>query len=190
MLFSFDQDGHTVAGLNKVPSTGWHRGRGMAVKSTGAVFFVNGELQTIEVLGSERHAVPIVQVRGLSIMEAISFAPDGTLYAVGNTEGEFSRSLYSISLHDGSATEVVKLGVSDLDALAWASDGMLYATDANGHEAHLYRIDPDAGIWEDLGGVGVVGITALTERPREIEVEPIVLPRVIETDGQWRGPCG
>jgi len=145
--------------------------RGMAVTPAGGVLVlepIGAELRVASAAwGADAPGatIPLVRITGMGVIEALEWAPDGGLYALGNdpdADDIASRALYRVCLHTGAATKAADLRVRDLDSLAWGDDGMLYATDANGREAHLYRIDPSTGALDDLGPIGVVGVTALS----------------------------
>lgn len=186
-MMSLSHDGSVVLATRRVDVTGTVYRRGMCVTSTGAILLIDsGTTCTIRVFGRDwhdahvsEHGVPLVHLTGMRSIEAMTCAPDGTLYAVGNTpdtRGTVSRKLFTISLNSGEATLVAELDVHDLDALEWGGDGMLYATDAEDSEAaHLFRIDPETGGVEDLGAVYDGTITAIG--------------RLVDTDAVWRG-CG
>jgi hypothetical protein len=185
MLLS--HDGSTVLATRPVDVTGTVYRRGMCVTPTGAILLIDsGANCTIRVFDRDWHdanadddGVPLVHLSGMRSIEAMTCAPDGTLYAVGNspdTRGTVSRKLFTISLNSGEATLVGALRVHDLDALEWGDDGMLYATDTDdARAAHLFRIDPETAEVQDLGAVFDGTITAIG--------------RLVDTNAVWRG-CG
>ncbi len=175
-IMVFEEGVPQVSSARSIEAEGTNTHRGFAVSALLTMYVLDTDFDSVDVIGQDGKTVPIVRLEGLSVIEAIEFGPDGALYALGDSDGHHSRGLYTISLHTGEASLVARLPVTDLDALTMASDGCLYSTDANGKESHLYRIDPVTGVCRDLGGVGVVGITALTERPRETEV--VARPRL------------
>ncbi len=87
---------------------------------------------------------------GSSDIFHISFAPDGTLYGLGNANG----NLYTISTATAKATLIGTSGQS-IFGLEFGPGGILY-----GCGFDLYRIDPSNGGTTDLGRL-VTGSSAL-----------------------------
>jgi DNA-binding beta-propeller fold protein YncE len=82
-----------------------------------------------------------LSINGSSDVFHISFAPDGTLYGLGNNNG----NLYRIDTATATATFIGTSGQS-MFALEFGPGGVLY-----GCGFDLYRIDPNTGAATDLG---------------------------------------
>lgn len=105
-------------------------------------------------------------------IEALAFAPDGTLYAAGSsTDYHPSDKLYRVNVSTGALTLVGGLslpggGTPDIDDLAWGSDGFLYGADSlTGVAADLYRINPSTAALAIAGNTGVLGLNGLAQAP-------------------------
>ncbi len=139
----------------------WVSSRALAVAPDGVLWGVLGgaQLRTIDPdTGVTTH---VGAIGGATYIEGMSFAPDGTLYAVSNIGSRFSRKLFIIDTSTGEATLLHELAVDDIDCLAWGYDGFLYGADANGREADLIRINPVTGMVSVPGNTGIVGVDGM-----------------------------
>ena len=109
-----------------------------------------------------------VAVPGLAVM-AISFAPDGTLYAVGdcNPDTNFEctpgsdpnyNSLYTVNLSTGAFTRVGSTGAKEFFMdLAFDRKGNLFGVTSTVHPsavpAILYRLDPASGTATEIANL-------------------------------------
>jgi hypothetical protein len=181
-LYTFDRDGNTLIIIDR--SNGALLGatqldqniqvsrRGFDLSPTGVLYGLlpGMELRTIDPITGV--TTFIANVTGAARVEAIAFALDGTLYAVGSADDNASsESLYVLSISTGELTYVGQMAVTDVDALTFGADGFLYGVDSQaGQMAHLMKIDPNTAAVEDLGNTGVFaanGIVAIRE-PRII----------------------
>jgi hypothetical protein len=100
----------------------------------------------------------VSNITGTSNLEAIAFAPDGTLYAAGNGQ------VYTLDTATAVAT-VLGVTALDIDALTFAPDGFLYGADSYFGivDADLIRIDPSTGAFDvaNLGSTGVYGFNGI-----------------------------
>lgn len=105
----------------------------------------------------------IANITGAARVEAIAFAPDGTLYAAGSiADNATSETLFTVSVTTGELTPIGLMNASDVDELTFGPDGFLYGVDSQaGAMTHLLRIDPATATVEDLGSTGVTEITGL-----------------------------
>jgi hypothetical protein len=105
----------------------------------------------------------IATITGAARVEAIAFAPDGTLYAAGSiANNSTSETLFTLSTTTGELTPVGLMNAVDVDDLTFGPDGFLYGVDSQaGVMTHLLRIDPATAVVEDLGSTGVTEITGL-----------------------------
>jgi hypothetical protein len=139
----------------------WISSRALAVAPDGVLWGVlpGAQLRTID--PSTGATMLIGPITGATYIEGMAFAPDGTLYAVGNVDSRFSRKLYTIDTTTAAATLLHSLAVSDIDCLAWGYDGFVYGADADGREADLFRIDPATGAVTVPGNTGIVGVDGM-----------------------------
>ena len=141
----------------------------------------NGEIYVIlpgMVLGlldpSSGMATPAAVISGLSVIEAMAFAPNGTLYVAGAagtfnvTPPKASTSLFTVDTNTGQTSligSMISSGVTDIDALTWA-DGYLFGANARTSPAEdLWQIDPSNANAVNLGNTGLVGISGLAAAP-------------------------
>lgn len=98
----------------------------------------------------------IANITGAARVEAIAFAPDGTLYAAGSiANNSTSETLFSLSTTTGELTPIGLMNVVDVDDLTFGSDGFLYGVDSQaGVLTHLLKIDPATAVVEDMGSTG------------------------------------
>ncbi|MFI4915054.1 MAG: DUF6923 family protein [Phycisphaerales bacterium JB060] len=135
----------------------WVTRRGLARSPEGVLYALlpGMDLRTID---PATGATAIVgPVSGATMIEALAFSPDGTLFALGSAGNKFSNALYRIDTTTAVATHIADLPVPDADVLTFAG-GALYAADASGAAATLWRIDPATG---DLVSQGTTGIATL-----------------------------
>ncbi len=114
----------------------------------------------------------ITNITGAARIEAIAFAPDGTLYASGSiADNASSETLFTLSATSGELTPVGLMNATDVDDLTFGPDGFLYGVDSQaGVMTHLLRIDPETAAVEDLGSTGVTEITGLVAIRQFIEL--------------------
>jgi hypothetical protein len=105
----------------------------------------------------------IANITGAARIEAISFVPDGRLFAVGSAGNDSnSENLYQLNSDTGALTLIGPTGFSDIDSLAYGFDGFLYGSDSiDDVPGHLYRINLLTGSAFDLGSTGVNGLNGL-----------------------------
>lgn len=181
-LYTFDRDGNTLIIVDRSNGALFSTTqldqdiqvsrRGFDLSPTGVLYGLlpGMQLRTIDpITGATTF---IANVTGAARVEAIAFAPDGRLYAVGSADDNASsESLYVLSTSTGELTYVGRMAVTDMDALTFGADGFLYGVDSQaGRMAHLMKIDPATAVVEDLGNTGVSeanGIVAIRE-PRII----------------------
>ena len=99
-------------------------------------------------------------VNGLTVM-ALKFAPDGTLYAVGdsNSSSPTFNSFYTVDAKTGALTRIGSTGApSFFMDFAFDRKGTMYAATS----LALYTIDPKAGtatkVVDFVGGSSVMGL--------------------------------
>jgi len=137
-------------------------GRGMATAPDGTLYglFDVWDLRTID--PSTGRTTLVASVTGITGgIEAMCFAPDGTLYAAASPDtGASGSHLYTLDVSNGEMSLIGSIGNSyiDIDTMAFASDGYLYGVDTLGYDwTDLYRIDPSTGnktfVTELYGGV-------------------------------------
>jgi hypothetical protein len=84
-------------------------------------------------------------------LNALSFEPNGTLYALGA-----DNHLYSVNPANGALSDVGSTGTFfGLNSLAARSDGTLFGEDPFGT---LYRLNPATGQGTQVGGSGIFGL--------------------------------
>jgi hypothetical protein len=75
---------------------------------------------------------------------ALAFTPDGTLYRVSDKAIGNGSILYTISLMNGDATEVVPINVDAVMGLAIDEDRKFYVADY-ARQSKIYTLDPTTG---------------------------------------------
>ena len=131
--------------------------RGLDTAPDGTLWGVLPGLQLRTIDPTSGQTTLVAPISGVSIIEAIAFSPQGTLYAVGDaTSRWFSSELYTLDMITGATTLIAELSVDDVDALTWGADGYLYGADARTSTAELYQIDPTSGALRTMGDTGVV----------------------------------
>ncbi len=137
--------------------------RGLDLSPDGILYAVTvqGSLE-LRTVNPATGVTTIVAPIGIYGIEAIAFAPDGTLYAAGSpTSRQVSDYLYRINPVTGALTTIARMGIVDIDALAFGTDGFLYGADSDVNAADLYRINPASGALTNLGSTGVYGLNGL-----------------------------
>jgi hypothetical protein len=172
-LYTFDRAGNTlitvdrfnaqVLGTVQLDQDVFSTRRGFDLSPAGVLYGLlpGMQLRTIDPLtGSTTF---IANVTGAARVEAMAFAPDGTLYAAGSADDDAtSESLYRLSTTTGELTYIGLMAVPDLDALTFGADGFLYGTDSEARATtHLFKIDPATAAVDDLGDTGVIGANGI-----------------------------
>ncbi|VAX42772.1 hypothetical protein MNBD_PLANCTO03-999, partial [hydrothermal vent metagenome] len=167
-LITIDRDRNEILHLNcstgrllkRVPLDRdyWVSRRGFSFAPDGRLFMVfpGIELRTVDPDTGE--TTLFLPVSGATRIEALAFAPDGTLYAVGSAgNNRRSRLLFTIDTETGAASQIGAMGVDDVDTLVFGPDGFLYGNDETGSSgtANILRIDPATGAVEQLGDPGL-----------------------------------
>jgi len=172
-LYTFDRAGNTlitvdrfnaqVLGTVQLDQDVFSTRRGFDLSPAGVLYGLlpGMQLRTIDPLTG--NTTFIANVTGAARVEAMAFAPDGTLYAAGSADDNAtSESLYRLSTTTGELTYIGLMAVPDLDALTFGADGFLYGTDSEaGLTTHLFRIDPTTAAVDDLGDTGVIGANGI-----------------------------
>ncbi|MEX0654603.1 MAG: hypothetical protein WD534_18650 [Phycisphaeraceae bacterium] len=142
-------------------------GRGFAAHPNGTLYgiFSGNQLRTIN--ATTGVTTFVATITGATL-EAMDFAPDGTLYAAGDPTGHPSNRIYTVDIASGNASLIgtAGAGVVDIDTLTFAPDGYLYGVDTNTLEgSSLYRFDPSDASTTLMGSLvgGVNGIVAVPE---------------------------
>ena len=145
--------------------------RGFDLSPSGMLYGVFAGLQLRTIDSATGQTAFAANLYGATLIEAIAFAPDGALYAVGSDDPPSSiptdsRRLYGVDLSSGMLSLIADLVVPDIDTLAFGPDGYLYGADSlDGWNADLYRIDPRTGGLAVLGKTGVTGLNGLAVAP-------------------------
>lgn len=112
----------------------------------------------------------VTALTGANSIEAIAFAPDGTLYASAGPSNTVGTHLYTVNTTTGVMSLIGSMGI-EIDTLTYASDGYLYGAQSGPGRTDLYRIDPSDGSRISLGDTGVdsiVGITSAVPIPAAV----------------------
>jgi hypothetical protein len=161
----------------------------LARSSTGVLYSMCGigmgkpgpqKLATIDPMTGKADVVGTL-VEGLMVM-GLEFAPDGTLYAVGDANGASPtfNSLYTVDLKTGAFTRVGSTGVPApgfFHDFTVDSKGTIYGTTSQA----LYTIDPKTATATKVvdfvggGGFGVMGLSynAKQDRLYATEFKPV-----------------
>ena len=152
-----------VTGRTVLDQDVWRTRRGFDLSPSGVLFGILPEMQLRTIDPATGTTTFIANVTGAARVEAIAFAPDGTLYAAGSLDDNgSSETLFTLSIDSGELLPVGPMEVADLDVLAFGGDGYLYGVDSEaGVMTHLLRINPSSGEVQDLGSTGVAAITGL-----------------------------
>lgn len=94
-----------------------------------------------------------IGLMGVSGMNALTFATDGTLYAMSSDTSE----LYSVNVTSGKATADFDTGFTSAGDLAFDANGALYLTSPT----HLIRMNVTSHQVTDVGPLGVPGLDGL-----------------------------
>jgi hypothetical protein len=137
--------------------------RGFDLSPDGVLYGVLPGMQLRTIDPTTGTTTFIATITGAARVEAIAFAPDGTLYAAGSiANNSTSETLFTLSTTTGELTPVGLMNAVDVDDLTFGPDGFLYGVDSQaGVMTHLLRIDPATAVVEDLGSTGVTEITGL-----------------------------
>jgi MYXO-CTERM domain-containing protein len=143
------------------------RPRGFDFDPAGTLYGVFAGMDLCTIDRATGVCTTVVTLTGAAHVEALSFAPDGTLYATGSATGDATaEELYEVNLLSGALTLVGHTGLPDVDALTLGPSGMLFGTDSvAGISADLYGIDPNTGAGIVLGNTGVVEVNGLCAIP-------------------------
>jgi len=186
-LCTFDRYANTIITLSTADAsvlsvTGLDRDisihpRGFDLSPTGVLYgvFSNMELCTVDpATGTTTH---VAWITGAPQVEALAFAPDGTLFAAGSTEDDvLSESLYLLDPSTGAMALIGSMGVGDVDCLSFGYDGFLYGADSlAGWSADLYRIRPDTGAATILGDAGVIELNGIAWIPEPAALALLML---------------
>lgn len=137
--------------------------RGFDLSPDGILYGVLPGMQLRNVNPTTGATTFIANITGAARVEAIAFAPDGTLFASGSiADNSTSETLFTLSTTTGVLTQVGLMGSYDIDDLTFGPDGFLYGVNAvNGQNARLLRIDPTNASVTDMGLTGVTGVTGI-----------------------------
>jgi len=151
--------------------------RGYDLSSTGILYGIFGGGSTgiqLRTINPQTGTTALVcEVSGARQIEAISFADDGKLYAIGSpTSINPSHHLYTLPYEGavmGQLALISELDFTplsaqgkDIDTLTIGPDGYLYAADSlAGTNAELYRINPVNADVVNLGATGVLELNGL-----------------------------
>ncbi len=126
----------------------------VAYAAAGVMFPANDDLVTIDLSDG---TVTTVGSFGINNIQALAFAPDGTLYAWDTTLG-----LMTVDTSTGAATDVNSAvgGDFDVQALEFAPDGTLY-----GAKAELVTISTTTGERSVVGSGGYSDLRGLAYIP-------------------------
>jgi DNA-binding beta-propeller fold protein YncE len=169
LLLLFDSGRTTVVRAVPIDLPVVQSHRGIAVSPAGSVFVVcrgaQPELHVVDV--RDGSTMRVCFISGMSRIESIAFADDGTLYASGdNAGGHHAGSIFTVNMTTGVAERLGAAGPQDADGIAPAPDGMVYVVDSNGREAKLWRFDPKTGESTAVGTTGLTHLGAITiDRP-------------------------
>ena len=163
MMAILDRSTGEVASRTALDQDVWRTRRGFDLSPSGVLYGILPEMQLRTVDPVTGTTSFIANVTGAARVEAIAFAPDGTLYAAGSLGDDgSSETLFTLSVVSGELLPIGLMAATDVDDLAFGSDGYLYGVDSQaGVMTHLLRINPKNGEVEDLGSTGVTAITGL-----------------------------
>ena len=182
-LYTFDRDLGRLFTLNSADASVMNsqsvsfsppmfQTRGLDVSPGGELFgLAKMKLYSIDpVTGTTTLIAPVTGATGV---EALAFAPNGTLYAAGSPDTlSASGSLYTLDPVTGVLSLIADLGVNDVDAMTYGPDGFLYAADSEGGStSDLYQINPADGTLINLGNTGILelnGIAAIVPNPAAV----------------------
>jgi outer membrane protein assembly factor BamB len=177
-LVSIEISGGSKVKITPIGTTGARGCASVALANDGALYSMcgpglmgPGRQQLAKIDPKTGHAELFgAEVFNLQVM-GIEFAPDGTLYAVGdaNRASPTFNSLYTVDLKSGDLTRIGSTGVPDPEFLmdfAFDSNGTMYA--ASSHE--LYTLDLKTGIATKLldfvGGGDIMGLAYNVKRDK------------------------
>ncbi|MCI0349439.1 MAG: hypothetical protein L0Z53_08440, partial [Acidobacteriales bacterium] len=152
--------------------------RGFALSPGGVLYGVLPGMQLRTIDAASGTTSTVAPITGAARVEALSFSPDGTLYAAGSLDDNASsETLFTLDTSTGVLSIIGQMNVADLDEMTFARDGFLYGVDSRSAvAAELYRIDPTNGQVINLGSTGVLeatGITAAGESSRIVGARPL-----------------
>jgi len=179
-LYTFDRDGNSVITVSALDASvlsvvALDRDlligpRGFDVSPGGVLYGVFGgmELRTVDPSTGQTTLVAGISGASAGMLEALAFAPDGTLYSVG------SDRLFTLDPETAVLSLIGSLNVNDIDCLTYGLDGFLYGTDSLvGCQADLYRIDPVTA------HLDIVGNTAIYEVNGIVAIAPVPEPATL-----------
>lgn len=103
----------------------------------------------------------VANLTGVSTVEAIAFASDGTLYASGAPSGNIGNQLYTVDIGTGGVSLIGGIGI-EIDTLGFGINDVLYGGFSGPGRSRLYTIDTAAGALTDLGDTGIESIVGIT----------------------------
>ena len=163
----------TVAGTATVVGSIGSGAEDFSVAANGQIFaasditqcFVHGGAQTLITVDPLTGAGTTIGAIGFVDVDAIAFAPDGTLYGVDSQ----SDSLLEIDSFTGVGTVVGPVGVPFVGGMAFSPSGILFASAIAGEPTPdpslLITIDTTTGETTVVGSIGVSGVEGLAFAP-------------------------
>jgi len=175
-LLVIDASDATVISAVPIPSFNrGFRGRGFDLSPDGVLYGVfpdasgNLELRTIDPTTGATTFVSWLTPG--NFVEALAFAPDGTLYAAAFPPG----NLFTIDIPTGVMMQV-GASIGEVDTLAYASDGLLYGARSGPGRRALFRIDPATAALTVVGDTQVNSIVGVDEeivtQQAAIDIQP------------------
>lgn len=159
--------------------------RGFDVSPEGILYgiFNGSELRTVNTDTGSTTLIGDIKIlteineADFTIIEAMAFAPTGTLYAVGSPISGPSDHLYTLDPLTGILDLIGQLdGVTDIDTLTFGPDGFLYGVDSlAGTLAELYRISPTDVSVINLGAFGLNEVNGLFAIPEPATLSLLAL---------------
>jgi hypothetical protein len=138
----------------------------LTVRKDGTLFAAMRDEAKLLTIDAATGCATIVGSTGFFSSGDLDFAPDGKLYAAGQSRiDQRSSALYLVDPDSGTSTRIGWIGFGRVYGLAFFTNGTLYgATEGN----KLLRIDPSTGFGEEIGTITEVsGIWGLATKVME-----------------------
>lgn len=153
VLFTIDLTDASIVSSVALDDDIFQNGRGLATAPDGTVYgiFRNSDLKTIDPATGVTTFVSTISGLGSSSLagpEAMTFAPDGTLYVAAAPGNRWGRHLYTLDIPSGLLSLIGPIGSTfiDIDHLAYGPDDFLYGFDTkSGPYTELFQINPASG---------------------------------------------
>jgi hypothetical protein len=164
--------------ISAVPIPSFNRGfkgRGFDLSPDGVLYGVfpdgSGNLELRIIAPATGATTFVSRLTSGNFVEALAFAPDGTLYAAAFPPG----NLFTIDIPTGVMTQI-GASIGEVDTLAYASDGFLYGARSGPGRRSLFRIDPATAALTVVGDTLVDSIVGMDEeiaiQQAEIDIQP------------------